>query len=120
MPPTSASAGVLYESGPISANINWDYDGSYVQQTFTEVPGLSAIQRSFSWVTAQASYEILAGLKIYVEGKNLTNAIGRTYLGNRSDAVWSFGAPITGTGSSVGQGYSAFGRTYTLGASYRF
>jgi iron complex outermembrane receptor protein len=55
-----------------------------------------------------------------VEGKNLTNAIGRTYLGNRSDAVWSFGAPSTGTGSSVGQGYGAFGRTYTLGASYRF
>jgi iron complex outermembrane recepter protein len=120
VPPTSASAGVLYEKGPISANINWDYDGSYVAQTFTEVPGLSAIQRSFSWVTAQASYEILAGLKIYVEGKNLTNAIGRTYLGNRSDAVWSFGAPSTGTGSSVAQGYSAFGRTYTLGASYRF
>jgi outer membrane receptor protein involved in Fe transport len=120
VPPTSASAGVLYEKGPISANINWDYDGSYVAQTFTEVPGLSAIQRSFSWVTAQASYEILAGLKIYVEGKNLTNAISRTYLGHRSDAVWSFGAPATGTGSSVQEGYAAFGRSYTLGASYRF
>jgi iron complex outermembrane recepter protein len=118
--PTTASVGVLYEMGPISANLNWDYDGNFVQQTFTEVPGLSAIQRSFSWVTAQASYEILTGLKIYVEGKNLTNAIGRTYLGNRSDAVWSFGAPSVGTGSSVAQGYSAFGRTYTLGASYRF
>jgi TonB-dependent receptor len=114
----SASVGVLYETGPISANVNWDYDGASVAQTFTEVQGLSAYQNSFSWVTAQLSYEMLRGFKIYVEGKNLANAIARTYLGNRADAVWSAGN--TGTSSSVGQGYSAYGRTYTLGLSYRF
>jgi DNA-binding transcriptional LysR family regulator len=40
------------------------------------------------------------------------------YLANRSDAVWSAGN--TGTTSSLGQGYTAYGRTYTLGLSYRF
>ncbi len=114
----SASFGVLYETGRFSANVNWDYDGSSVAQTFTEVQGWSAYQKSFSWVTAQASYELLPGLKLYLEGKNLSNAIARTYLANRPDAVWSSG--VTTTGSSIGQGYSAFGRTYTLGASYRF
>jgi outer membrane receptor protein involved in Fe transport len=69
-------------------------------------------------VTAQASYELLPGLKLYLEGKNLTNAIARTYLANRADAVWSGG--LTGTSSSVGQGYTAYGRTYTAGVSYRF
>jgi TonB-dependent receptor len=118
--PSSGSAGVLYEKGRISANINWDYDGGYVKQTSTEVPDLKAYQRSFSWVTAQVSYELLEGLKLYFEGKNLTNAIARTYLGNRSDAVWAFGSPSAGTGSDADEGYAAYGRSYTLGASYRF
>ena len=114
----SASLGILYESGKLGANINWDYDGGSIAQTFTEVDGWSAYQRSFSWVTAQASYELVPGLKLYLEGKNLTNAIARTYLANRADAVWSGG--LTGTSSSVGQGYTAYGRTYTAGVSYRF
>jgi iron complex outermembrane recepter protein len=114
----SGSLGVLYETGPISANVNWDYDGPSVAQTFTEIEGLSAYQNSFSWVTAQLSYEMLRGFKVYVEGKNLANAIARTYLANRADAVWSAGN--TGTSSSVGQGYTAYGRTFTLGVSYRF
>jgi outer membrane receptor protein involved in Fe transport len=114
----SGSLGVLYEAGRLSANVSWDYDGKSVAQTFTEVQGWSAYQKSFSWVTAQASYEVVPGLKLYFEGKNLSNAIARTYLANRSDAVYSNGS--TGTSSSVGQGYVAYGRTYTLGISYRF
>jgi iron complex outermembrane receptor protein len=118
--PSSGSLGVLYEAHRISANVSWDYDGRSVAQTFTEIDGMSAIQSSFSWVTAQLSYEIAPGFKLYAEGKNLANSISRTYLGGRSDAVWAFGAPSTGTSSSVGQGYSAFGRTFTFGASYHF
>ena len=114
----SASFGVLYEKGPISANVNWDYDGPSVAQTFTEIEGLSAYQNSFSWVTAQVSYEFLPRFKIYLEGKNLANAIARTYLANHSDAVWASG--VTGTGSAVGQGYTAYGRDYTLGLSFRY
>lgn len=114
----SGSLGVLYEKGPVSANVNWDYDGKAVAQTFTEIEGLSAYQTSFSWVTAQVSYDIARGFKVYLEGKNLANSIQRTYLANRTDAVWSSGN--TGTTSALGQGYTAFGRTYTLGMSYRF
>jgi len=58
------------------------------------------------------------GLRVYAEGKNLSNSIARTYLANRQDAVWAYGS--SGTGSSVGQGYAAYGRSYTLGFSYRF
>ena len=125
--PNAASLGVLYEAGPISANVTWDYDGSALEQTFTEINGLSAYQASFSWVTAQASYEFFKGLKLYVEGGNLANAIARTYLANRKDEVWASGATTTnpsssssGTSSAVGQGYTAYGRTFTLGISYRF
>jgi iron complex outermembrane receptor protein len=124
--PNSASLGVLYETGPISANVNWDYDGPSVAETFTEIEGLSAYQSGFSWVTAQLSYEVFKGFKIYFEGKNLANAIARTYLANRKDEVWSAGntggpnSASGGTTSSVGQGYTAYGRMYTLGLSYRF
>jgi iron complex outermembrane recepter protein len=118
--PTSASIGLLYEKGKISMNVNWDYDGPSISQTFTEIQGLSAYQTSFSWVTAQASYELLPGFKVYAEGKNLTNAISRTYLANREDAVYSYGNTNGGVSSAVGQGYAAFGRTYTLGVSYQF
>jgi TonB-dependent receptor len=124
--PNSASLGVLYEAGPISANVNWDYDGPAVAQTFTEIEGLSAYQTSFSWVTAQLSYELAKGFKIYIEGKNLANAIARTYLANQKDAVWSGGStagPTSSVGdttSAVGYGYTAYGRMYTIGLSYRF
>jgi iron complex outermembrane recepter protein len=126
----SASLGVLYEKGRISANVNWDYDGPSVAQTFTEIQGVSAYQDSFSWVTAQVSFEFLPGAKIYFEGRNLSNAIARTYLANRQDLVWASGSTgptvggngstASGTSSALGQGYTAFGRDFLLGLSYRF
>ena len=61
--PNSASLGVLYETGPISANVNWDYDGPSVAQTFTEIEGLSAYQSAFSWVTRAGILRILQGLQ---------------------------------------------------------
>jgi iron complex outermembrane recepter protein len=118
--PTSASVGLLYEKNKISMNVEWDYDGPSISQTFTEIQGLSAYQTSYNWVTAQASYEFLPGFKIYAEGKNLTNSIARTFLGNGQEEVYSNGNTNGGTSSAVGQGYAAFGRTYTLGVSYQF
>jgi TonB-dependent receptor len=118
--PTSASVGLLYEKGKLSMNVNWDYDGPSISQTFTEIQGLSAYQSSYTWITAQASYEFLPGFKVYAEGKNLSNSIARTYLANRQDAVYSNGNTNGGVSSAVGQGYAAFGRTYTLGVSYQF
>lgn len=116
--PSTASLGLLYEKGRISSSVTWDYAGKFVAQTFTEVPGWTATTDAFSWVTAQASFEVVKNLRIYVEGRNLANAIAKTYLNGRQDAIWSSGT--TGTSSAVGEGYTAYGRTFTLGASYRF
>jgi len=115
---SSGSLGVLYEAGRISSSLTWDYTGSSVAQTFTEVDGWSAYSDAFSWVTAQVSFEVVKGFKIYLEGKNLANAIARSYLNQRSDAVWSAGN--TGSSSSLGQGYTAYGRSYMAGLTYRF
>jgi TonB-dependent receptor len=116
--PSAASLGGIYEAHGIAASVSWDYTGRFVAQTFTEVPGWQAITNSFSWVTASLSYEITKEFKVYAEGKNLANAVTKSFLQGRQDAIWSSGS--TGTSSSVGEGYSAYGRTFTVGAAYRF
>jgi len=57
---------------------------------------------------------------VYVEGRNLTNAIARTYLDGNPLLPWAPG-PLTGQSESgVGAGYGAYGGTYVAGVSYRF
>jgi TonB-dependent receptor len=116
--PSTASLGGIYEAHHVSASLTWDYAGSFVAQTQTEVQGWSAISKPLSWVTATLGYEFVPGFKVYFEGRNLANAIPRTFLNGRDDAIWASG--VTTVGSSVGQGYTAYGRTFMAGVSYRF
>ena len=116
--PTTFSANVFYESGPALVSLSWDHASAYTLTSFTEVTGWPAIAREANWVNATASYEIRKGLKVTVEGRNLTNNIIRSYLNDNDNAVWASGAGTTG--SSVGSGYSAFGRTFTVGLSMSF
>jgi iron complex outermembrane recepter protein len=121
-PPTTFSVSLIYDKGPFNMDVNWDYTSSYTTycSACTEVPGWPAIADSFSWVTASAHYRIYKGFEVYVEGKNLTNAIARTYLNNNPLLPWGPGQLVGESASGTGQGYSAYGRSYVLGASYRF
>jgi acyl carrier protein len=76
-----------------NADVNWDHTSSYTTycSLCTEVPGWPAIADSFSWLTASAHYRIYKGLEVYVEGKNLTNAIARTYLNGNPLLPWGPG-----------------------------
>jgi len=113
--PSTASLGLLYESGPVSANVSWDYASSFVAITETEVPGMSAIADPFLWVTAQASYDINKNLKVYIEGKNLSDAVYKTYLsGNHYEIYSAGGTPQTGPG------YAAYGRFFKVGLALKF
>lgn len=118
--PTTASVSAFYEKGKISTNISWEYASAFQYATFTEVTGWPAMSSDYTWMTATASYQFTPNLKIYFEGRNLTNSIAKTYLDGNPYAIWSSGAPIAGTGSSVDAGYSAFGRTFTIGIGARF
>ena len=121
-PPTTFSISLIYDKGPFNADINWDYTSRYTYDCSqcTEVPGWPAIADPFSWVTASAHYRFRKGFDVYVEGKNLTNEIARTYLNGNSLLPWAPGQAIGQSASGVGAGYSAYGRTYVLGASYRY
>ena len=103
--PSTASLQLLYESGPISASVSWDYASRYVANTFTEVTGMSNIADPFLWVTASASYEISKNLKVYIEGKNLSDAVYKSYLNGNHNEIY---------------GYSAYGRAFKAGVAVKF
>jgi TonB-dependent receptor len=122
VPPMTISAGLLYEKGPISADVNWDYAASFQSECSqcTEVPGWPAITSPFQWLTATFHYKFTKEFQVYVEGKNLTDSVARTYLNGNPLLPWAPGQQVGQSSSGVGYGYSAYGRTYTLGASYQF
>jgi outer membrane receptor protein involved in Fe transport len=121
-PPTTFSLSLIYDKGPFNIDVNWDYTSRYVYycSQCTEVPGWPAISDPFSWVTASAHYRMFRGFDVYVEGKNLTNSIARTYLNGNSLLPWAPGQLVGASASGVGAGYSAYGRSYVAGVSYRF
>ncbi|MGB6306418.1 MAG: TonB-dependent receptor [Steroidobacteraceae bacterium] len=121
-PPTTFSLSLIYDKGPFNADVNWDYTSRYIYacSQCTEVPGWPAISDPFSWVTASAHYRIGKGFEVYAEGKNLTNSIARTYLNGNPLLPWAPGQNVGQDASGVGIGYSAYGRSFVVGASYRF
>ncbi|MFL6601357.1 MAG: TonB-dependent receptor [Steroidobacteraceae bacterium] len=121
-PPTTLSTSLIYEKGPFSADVNWDYTSRFTSRCAqcTEVPGWPAITDPFSWVTASAHWRAFAGFEVYVEGRNLTNAIARTYLNGNPLLPWAPGQSVGASASGVGYGYTAYGRSYVAGLSYRF
>jgi TonB-dependent receptor len=121
-PPTTVSTSLIYEKGPLSADVNWDWTSRYTSYcaTCTEIPGWPAITDPFSWVTASVHWRAFQGFEVYVEGRNLTNAIARTYLNGNSLLPWAPGQLVGESSSGVGYGYSAYGRSYVAGVSYRF
>ncbi len=121
-PPTTVSASLIYDKGPFNADVNWDYTSKFISRCAqcTEVPGWPAVTDSFSWVTASVHWRAFAGFEVYVEGRNLTNAIARTYLNGNSLLPWAPGQQVGASASGVGFGYTAYGRSYMAGVSYRF
>lgn len=116
--PTTWSINPFFEKGPISLSVSWDHSSSFTYSNFTEIDGVPAIAKAYDWVTASASYDITKRIKFYVEGRNLTNAIVRTYLNGDPNIIWASGS--VGTSSSVGAGYTAYGRSYMAGIRFGF
>ena len=80
------------------------------------MPGWPAIADSFAWVTASVHYQSGKGFEVYVEGKNLTNAIARTYLNGNPLLPW---APASRSGrarAAWAQATAPTARTYVVGA----
>lgn len=122
VPPTTISVGLLYEKGPLAADVNWDHAASFTALSgeSTEVPGWPAISDAFDWVTASVHYKFPHGFEVYAEGKNLTNSVARTYLNGNPLLPWAPGQQVGQSQNGTGYGYTAYGRTYVAGLAYRF
>jgi TonB-dependent receptor len=120
-PPTTWTIGVLYDKGPLSADLNWDHQSSYTAycSQCTDVPGWPAISDPFNWVTASVHWRFGNGFEVFWEGKNLSNSIARTYLNGNPLLPWAPGQNVGASESGVGYGYSAYGRTYLLGIAWQ-
>jgi TonB-dependent receptor len=101
--PTASSLGLLYERNGINASISFDYTGQYTQGS-NVVAGYPNKVDALTWVTASASYDVTRNVTVFIEGKNLGDAVMRSNLG-RSDAVY---------------GFETWGRTYVAGMSVKF
>jgi TonB-dependent receptor len=121
-PPLTESVSLIYEKGPISSDVTVDHAShfTYACSQCTEVPGWPAISEPFTWLTASLHYKFLDGFDVYLEGKNLTNEVARSYLNGNKSLPWAPGQNVGQSTSGVGVGYSAYGRTLTAGMSYRF
>lgn len=122
VPPVTSSLSLIYDKDGLSGDITWDHASGYTYacNECTEVPGWPAKSDSFEWVTASIHYKFPLGLEFYVEGKNLTNSVARTYLNGNSQLPWAPGQSVGQSSSGVGAGYSAYGRTFVAGSSYQF
>jgi TonB-dependent receptor len=101
--PTASSIALLYEAHGLNAQIAFDYTSKFTQTT-NAVAGLSDEVDPVLWVTASASYAFDNGVDIFIEGKNLSDAIHRSNLG-RSDTSY---------------GFETWGRSMSAGLSMKF
>lgn len=101
--PTASSIALLYEAHGLNAQIAFDYTSKFTQTT-NAVAGFPDKVDPVLWVTASATYSFDNGVDIFIEGKNLSDAISRSNLG-RSDAAY---------------GFETWGRSVSAGVSIKF
>lgn len=103
--PSVYSLGVMYEKGPWSLGATADRTDGFVTAINVLGGGYNEQADPITWLTAHASYAVNDRFTVSLEGSNLLDE-ENTYSIN--------GNPL------LSQGYYRYGRSLTLGLSYRF
>ena len=103
--PSVYSLGLMYEKGPWSFGATADHTDGFVTAINVLGEGYNEQADAITWLTAHASYAVNDRFSISLEGSNLLDD-ENTYSIN--------GNPL------LSQGYYRYGRSVTLGLSYRF
>ena len=101
--PATSSLGVLYEKHGVSTSLTADHTAQYVTTNNALGAGFNAEAKALTWLTGQLAYDITDHLKISLEGRNLLNTKEQYVLTN---------GVVT-----LPNGYSRYGRAFTLGMS---
>lgn len=100
---SAVSLALLYEDDKLNAQIALDHSGRYTE-ALEAVGSYSRYGQPVTWVTGSVAYNLSEDITLFLEGKNLTDAVYRANLG-RSDAL---------------AGFETWGRTYTAGLTVKF
>ncbi|HSI55987.1 MAG TPA: TonB-dependent receptor [Ideonella sp.] len=88
----SANLIALYERGPISARVAYNWRSSFLSSvaSFVGVGALPVYTRGYGWLDASASLRIGERLVLSVEGSNLLRTLRRSYygVGTRPESHW--------------------------------
>ncbi|TYT27602.1 TonB-dependent receptor [Luteimonas viscosa] len=103
--PSVYSLGVMYEKGPWSLGATADRTDGFVTAINVLGGGYNEEADPITWLTAHASYNVNDDFTVSLEGSNLLDE-ANTYSIN--------GNPL------LSQGYYRYGRSITVGLSYRF
>lgn len=103
--PSVYSLGVMYEKGAWSAGATADHTDGFVTAINVLGGGYNEQADPITWLTAHVSYSVNDDFTVSLEGSNLLDE-ENTYSIN--------GNPL------LSQGYYRYGRSLTLGLSYRF
>ncbi|MFC5438630.1 TonB-dependent receptor [Rhodanobacter ginsenosidimutans] len=103
--PATYSLGVMYEKGKWSLGVNADRTDGFVSAINVLGTGYNEKADPLTWLTAHVSYDINDMFSVTLDGNNLLDEAQTTSIN---------GNPL------LTQSYYRYGRSYTLGVSFRF
>ena len=103
--PATYSLGVMYEKGKWSLGVNADRTDGFVSAINVLGTGYNEQADPLTWLTAHVSYNINDMFSVSLDGNNLLDEAQTTSIN---------GNPL------LTQSYYRYGRSYTLGVSFRF
>ncbi|MDZ7894027.1 MAG: TonB-dependent receptor [Sphingobium sp.] len=77
------NASLFYEKGPVNLRLAYTKRSDYLDEINADQPALDLYWEGRGQLDVTASYQLLKGVNLFFEGKNLTNTPGVRYFGER-------------------------------------
>ncbi|MBL8656928.1 MAG: TonB-dependent receptor [Altererythrobacter sp.] len=83
------NAALFYERGPVTLRVSYTKRSDYLNEINADVPALDLYWKGRGQLDATANFEVLDGINLFFEAKNLTNSPGVRYYGT-IDRVYEY------------------------------
>lgn len=78
------NASLFYERGPVNVRVAYTKRSDYLDEINADNPALDLYWEGRGQLDATASVQVMKGINLFFEGKNLTNSAGVRYFGQRA------------------------------------